>query len=87
MENIKNLFNRFLELEAACDVADSAWEQDPESVELEEAFDRAYEAEDEALQALVNEIVSFTNSRIDARTARVMVMSKRTELQALISLI
>lgn len=83
MENIKNLFTKYLELEAAANAADSAWEQDPENEELEAAFDSAYEAEHEALQSLLQEIVSFTNGQINFSTARMMLMSKRSELTAL----
>lgn len=87
MENLKMLFTNYINLEAAADAADLAWEQDPEDENLEAAFDRAYEAQHEALQSLVKEIVSFTNGQINFSTARMMLMSKREELQALISMI
>lgn len=87
MENLKMLFTNYINLEAAADAADLAWEQDPENEELEAAFDSAYEAEHEALQSLLQEIVSFTNGQINLSTARMMLMSKREELQALISMI
>lgn len=87
MENLKSLFANYIELEAAADAADLAWEQDPENEKLEAAFDCAYEAEHEALQSLLNEIVSFTSGQINLSTARTMLMSKREELQALISMI
>ena len=87
MENIKNLFNKYIELEAAANAADDAWSEDPESTALENAFDDAYIAEHKALEALINEIVTFTNNRIAPDVARKMLMSKREELQALISMI
>ena len=87
MENLKMLFTNYINLEAAANAADSAWEQDPENEELEAAFDRAYEAEHEARQALIDEIVSFTSGRIDAAVARKMLGSKRDELMALMALI
>ena len=87
MENIKNLFNKYLELEAAADAADDAWSNDPESEELEAAFDSAYTAEHEAHMALVDAIVDFTSGRITAPVARVMLSAKREELKSLISMI
>lgn len=84
MENLKNLFNNFVELEAAANAADDAWAEDPENVELEADFDRCYEAEHEALEALINEIVTFTKGEINKKTARTMVMAKRQELELLL---
>lgn len=84
MENLKNLFNNFVKLEAAANAADDAWADDPENVELEADFDRCYEAEHEALEALINEIVTFTKGEINKKTARTMVMAKRQELELLL---
>lgn len=87
MENLKMLYTNYRLCENLCDAADSAWEQDPENEELEAAFDRSYEMQHEAQNALINGIVSFTSGRIDAVTARKMLGSKREELESLMSLI
>ena len=87
MENLKMLYTNYRLCETLCDAADSAWEKDPENEELEAAFDRSYEMEFEARNALINGIVSFTSGRIDAALARKMLGSKREELEALMSLI
>ena len=87
MENLKILFTNYINLEAATDAASRAWEQDPEDEKLEAAFDSAYKAESDARTALMQEIVSLSNGQINLSTARTMLILKREELQALISMI
>ena len=81
---IKDLFKTYEELNQKANEADEAWNNEPENEELEEAFDEAYEKEYEAFENLVTEIERLTNGMIDKQTARVMVISKREELKAIV---
>lgn len=81
---IKDLFKTYEELNQKANEADEAWNNEPENEELEEAFYEAYEKEYEAFENLVTEIERLTNGMIDKQTARVMVISKREELKAIV---
>ena len=75
---MKDLFKRYEEAVKAANIADAAWEANPESEELEAAFDEAYEAEFKAFDEL-------TNGQIEKTLAATMVRSKMPELKQLIA--
>lgn len=81
---MKDLFKRYEEAVNKANIADAAWEANPESAELEAAFDKAYEAEFKAFEELTDKIVEITNGQIEKALAATMVRSKQTELKQLI---
>lgn len=80
---MKELLKALEAAEIKANAADAAWEADPESAQLEASFDEAYTAECNAFEAVVKEIVSMTSGRIDAKTASVMLRSRRNEIKSL----
>ena len=81
---MKELFERWENLNAIANAADDAWALDPENEDLEKAFDDAYEAEWKVFNELLNAIVELTNGKIDKFTANKMLRSKRNEVKQLI---
>jgi len=80
---MKELLKRLEEAEKRANEADAAWEQDPENEELEKAFNKTYEAQWEAFNALAKEIQKQIG--IDEETARWMTTTKyRAKLKAII---
>lgn len=80
---MKELLKRLAIAEKAADEADQAYEADPENIEKEEAFDRAYEVEYNLYMKAANEIVKITSGQIDFETAKAMIKTKRKELEKL----
>lgn len=85
MKNIKNAMQAAKAAEKACDMAEAAWAEFPESEELEAVFDASYKAQHEAEEALFAAIENFAGGAIDAKTARLMWMSRREQLEGLIN--
>lgn len=80
---MKELLKRLEEAEQRANEANEAWEQNPESEELEKAFDEAYKAEWEAFNALAKEIQKQIG--IEEETARWMATTKyRARLKKII---
>lgn len=84
-KEIKRLFAEMEEAERISDELYVAWEQDPESAELEAAWYAAYEAEHAAFFAVVDEVVKITGGAIDATTARLMLFKKRDKFGSLVA--
>lgn len=82
---LKELFKKYEAAEIKANEADEMWAGDLENEELEKAFDKAYNEEWAAFNALVDEIVKTTNDMIDTKTAGLMIRAKRNELKRLIS--
>jgi DNA replication initiation complex subunit (GINS family) len=82
MKELKELINKLEELEEAASKADEAWEQDPESEELEKAFNEAYSAEWETFNKAKNKIVALIG--IDDGTASRMIRGNREELKKIL---
>lgn len=82
-ELLKKL-EKFEELEAAANKKDKAYEAEPENTEAEAAFDKAYKAEFQAMEELLNGIVELTNGQIDTETAKKMLFTKRAELKKIL---
>ena len=80
---MKELLERLEAAEYAANISSDKWDLDPESEELENAFDKAYKEESRAMDALINNIVSVTGGKIDKHTARLMIHLKRNELKRL----
>lgn len=85
MKNLKALMESLRIAEENASKADAAWDENPDSEELERAFDIAYEEEFKAFEELAKAIDSVTAGKIDSITARTMIRKKRRELEQLIS--
>ena len=83
---MKDLLKRLEIAEQRANEADAALEKNPESEELEKAFDEAYKAEFKAFEELANAIVKISGGQIEKRTAATMIRAKRAELKNLITL-
>ena len=71
-------------LEAAANVAEAAYEAEPENAEAEAAFDRAYAAEFSVLVVCIDLVQRISSGKIDTGTARKMIETKRAELVSLL---
>lgn len=80
---MKELLKRLAIAEKEANEADQAYEADPENIEKEEAFDRAYKAEYDLYMKAANEIVKITSGKIDIKTAAAMIQTRRKELETL----
>lgn len=88
-ENVQQTLKRMLmELSEAEEIANKAGDAmmaDPTNGEKEKAFDEAYQAEYNAFTTIAILILKMTNGRIDKKTAREMVWTKRNELINLVA--
>lgn len=82
-ELLKKL-EKFEKLETAANKADEAYKAEPENEETEAAFDKAYKAEFQAMEELLNGIAKHTNGQIDTETAKKMLFTKRAELKKIL---
>jgi hypothetical protein len=81
LEKIKKLE----QLEKAADEAESRWTEQPESKELESAFDEAYKAEFDAYIDAVRYIEHMTSGAVNFMTAKKLIQTKRAELLQLLA--
>lgn len=82
LEKLQNLEKA----EKAANLAESAWEKEPENTELEKAFDSAYKAEFDAYINAAKYIEYMTGGNIDFMAAKKMIQTKRAELLQLLAL-
>ncbi len=82
IKELKSKIAKLEELEEAANLADAAYEQDPESEEAESAFDEAYKKEYAAFMEVSTFLVDLLG--IDIKTARAMVNGKRTALLSIL---
>lgn len=85
MNELKKRLKELERLEKIADMADDEMMTDPTNEEKEKAFDEAYKAEFDAFIAVSNLIVKITAGKIDEKTARTMVRTKRNEIINLIA--
>lgn len=79
--NIKMLKEALKDLEAkeaAANVAEMAYDKEPENPEAEKAFDEAYKLEFAAFIVAANILAAWVE--VDAKTARAVISGKRAEL-------
>ena len=81
LEKIKKLER----LEKAADEAESRWTKQPESEELESAFDEAYKAEFNAYISAAKYIEHITGGEVDFMKAKELIQTKRAELLQLLA--
>lgn len=87
MQNSKELLEKlkkFEKLEVIANKADEAYQAEPENAAVEEAFDKAYKEEFQAMEELINGIAELTNGQIDTETAKKMLFTKRAELKKIL---
>lgn len=77
------LINEYCELARICDATESDYEKNPESVEAEEAFDKAYKKEFDKYIECANYIVNCTRGKIDFNRAKYLVNVKYAEIKGL----
>lgn len=81
---MKELFKNYEAAQKRTDEIEKRLDLNPESEELNEAWDKAYSEEYKAWEALINEIVRITKGAINRDTAKAMVATKRAELRSLV---
>lgn len=87
MQRSKELLEKlkkFEELETIANKADAAYQAQPENAEAEADFDKAYKAEFQAMEELLNGVIALTNGQIDTETAKKMLFTKRAELKKIL---
>ena len=72
-------------LEKAGQEAESAYDADFMNPEKESAFDATYKAEWNKAEEAVKLVVKMTGGKIDKKTARAMINSKREEIKKLLA--
>lgn len=81
---IKALYAAYIAARDVANVAEMAYEKEPENEAIENAFDEAYKTEIAALMALVNEIVALSHGAINQKTARRMVLTAEDKFSGII---
>lgn len=85
---MKILLEKIKKLETAGKVADEAearYTEQPESEELENAFDEAYKAEFDAYISAAKYIEYMTGGAVNFMTAKKLIQTKRAELLQLLA--
>lgn len=82
---MKDAFERYEAARKTADDADANWENNPESTECEKAFNEAYKEEFNAFNSLADEIVKFTDNKIDEKTARTMIRTRYDRLKEIMA--
>lgn len=82
IKELKSKIAKLEELEEAANLADVAYEQNPESEEAAKAFDEAYEKEFSAFMEVSTLLADLLG--IDIKTAHAMVNGKRTALLSIL---
>lgn len=80
---MKEMMKKLEELENIATIADKEYENEPENEEKESAFDIAYKNEYIFFNEVAEEIVKITSGKIELKTAREMLRTKRNELKVL----
>ena len=84
---IKELLKQLEDAERKANELDKLMVANPDNEEIEKAFDEAYKEEWEVFNRLIDEVVKFTEGRIDRKQAYNMIQLKRSELKSIIEMI
>lgn len=84
---IKELLKQLEDAERKANELDELMEENPDNEEIEKAFDEAYKKEWEVFNKLIDEVVKFTEGKIDRKQAYNMIQLKRSELKSIIEMI
>lgn len=85
MNELKTRLEELTRLEEIANKAEAEYAEDPMSEEKEKAFDDAYNAEYTVFMETVELIVKMTGGRVDIKTAREMVRTRRNEILNLVA--
>ena len=83
---IKELLKKLEDAEKKANELDKLMEENPDNEEIEKAFDEAYKKEWEVFNKLIDEVVKFTEGKIDRKQAYNMIQLKRSELKSIIEM-
>ena len=84
---IKELLKQLEDAEKKANELDKLMVENPEDEKIEEAFNEAYTKEWEVFNKLIDEVVKFTEGKIDRKQAYNMIQLKRSELKSIIEMI
>ena len=84
---IKELLKQLEDAEIKANELDKLMEENPDNEEIEKAFDEAYTKEWEVFNRLIDEVVKFTEGKIDRKQVYNMIQLKRSELKNIIEMI
>ena len=84
---IKELLKQLEDAERKANELDKLMVENPEDEKIEEAFNEAYTKEWEVFNKLIDEVVKFTEGKIDRKQAYNMIQLKRSELKSIIEMI
>ena len=84
---IKELLKQLEDAERKANELDKLMVENPDNEEIENAFDEAYKKEWEVFNKLIDEVVKFTEGKIDRKQAYNMIQLKRSELKSIIEMI
>lgn len=83
---IKELLKQLEDAERKANELDKLMVENPDNEEIEKAFDEAYKKEWEVFNKLIDEVVKFTEGKIDRRQTYNMIQLKRSELKSIIAM-
>ena len=83
---IKELLKQLEDAEKKANELDKLMVENPEDEKIEEAFNEAYTKEWEVFNKLIDEVVKFTEGKIDRKQAYNMIQLKRSELKSIIEM-
>ena len=83
---LKELLKQLEDAERKANELDELMAENPDNEEIEKAFDEAYKKEWEVFNKLIDEVVKFTEGKIDRKQAYNMIQLKRSELKSIIEM-
>ena len=83
---LKELLKQLEDAERKANELDELMAENPDNEEIEKEFDEAYTKEWEVFNKLIDEVVKFTEGKIDRKQAYNMIQLKRSELKSIIAM-
>ena len=83
---LKELLKQLEDAERKANELDKLMVENPDNEEIENAFDEAYKKEWEVFNKLIDEVVKFTEGKIDRKQAYNIIQLKRSELKSIIEM-
>lgn len=85
--NLLNMIDQLEALEALTKAVEAAWDENPESEELEAAFDASYQAEYAKFIELANALREYTSCKLTRNEARRLVsdVERRRAVRVILS--
>ncbi len=84
---LKELLKQLEDAERKANELDNLMVANPEDEEIEKESDEAYKKEWEVFNKLIDEVVKFTENKINRKQAYNMIQLKRSELKSIIEMI